>query len=269
MAVDQRTSDRPSDHGAEPTTETMIRLDGLGKRYADGTVAVDDVSLDVRRGELVMLVGPSGGGKSTTLRLINRLIEPTSGSIWLDGARRHPQRPRAAAPRHRLRHPADRALPAPHGRAERRDRAGAARVGPRAHPQPGRRSCSTWSVSSRRRTPQRYPERALRRPAAARGRRPGARGRPARAAHGRAVRGGRPAGAGPPAGAVRRIQTELHKTVVFVTHDIDEAVRLGDRIAVLGRPESCSSMPTRAPCWPRPPTTASPRSWAPTGASAG
>jgi osmoprotectant transport system ATP-binding protein len=63
----------------------MIRLDGAGKRYPDGTVAVHDLDLTVARGELVALVGPSGCGKSTTLRMVNRLVEPTSGRILLDG----------------------------------------------------------------------------------------------------------------------------------------------------------------------------------------
>ena len=64
----------------------MIRLDGVGKTYPDGTVAVQSLNLDVPRGEVVCLVGPSGCGKSTTLKMVNRLIEPTSGRIFLDGA---------------------------------------------------------------------------------------------------------------------------------------------------------------------------------------
>ena len=68
-----------------PETPTMIRLSGVGKTYADGTVAVHELDLDVRRGELVVLVGPSGCGKSTTLKMINRLIEPTTGTIEIDG----------------------------------------------------------------------------------------------------------------------------------------------------------------------------------------
>ena len=63
----------------------MIRLEGVGKTYPDGTVAVHELDLDVARGEMVCLVGPSGCGKSTTLKMINRLIEPTTGRIWLDG----------------------------------------------------------------------------------------------------------------------------------------------------------------------------------------
>jgi osmoprotectant transport system ATP-binding protein len=63
----------------------MIRLDGVGKTYADGTVAVHELDLDVPRGALVVLVGPSGCGKSTTLKMVNRLIEPTTGRIYLDG----------------------------------------------------------------------------------------------------------------------------------------------------------------------------------------
>ncbi len=63
----------------------MIRLDGVGKTFADGTVAVDALDLDVPRGAVVTLVGPSGCGKSTTLKMVNRLIEPTSGRIFLDG----------------------------------------------------------------------------------------------------------------------------------------------------------------------------------------
>ncbi|HEX5916999.1 MAG TPA: ATP-binding cassette domain-containing protein, partial [Nocardioides sp.] len=66
-------------------SEPMIRLEGVGKTYPDGTVAVHELDLDVARGEMVCLVGPSGCGKSTTLKMINRLIEPTTGRIWLDG----------------------------------------------------------------------------------------------------------------------------------------------------------------------------------------
>ncbi|KQP63447.1 glycine/betaine ABC transporter [Nocardioides sp. Leaf307] len=64
----------------------MIRLSGVGKTYPDGTVAVHELDLEVGRGELVCLVGPSGCGKSTTLKMVNRLIEPTTGRIEIDGA---------------------------------------------------------------------------------------------------------------------------------------------------------------------------------------
>ena len=63
----------------------MIRLQGVGKTYPDGTVAVQELDLDVPRGAFVTLVGPSGCGKSTILKMVNRLIEPTSGTITLDG----------------------------------------------------------------------------------------------------------------------------------------------------------------------------------------
>jgi osmoprotectant transport system ATP-binding protein len=66
----------------------MIRLDALTKTYAtaQGTVtAVDGVSLEVRTGETCVLLGPSGCGKTTTLRMINRLVAPTSGKIFLGG----------------------------------------------------------------------------------------------------------------------------------------------------------------------------------------
>ncbi len=65
--------------------DLMIRLQGVGKTYDDGTVAVQELDLEVPRGKLVTLVGPSGCGKSTTLKMINRLIEPTTGRIELDG----------------------------------------------------------------------------------------------------------------------------------------------------------------------------------------
>ena len=68
-----------------PPADVMIRLDEVSKRYPDGTVAVGSLSIDLPAGEICVLVGPSGCGKTTTLKLINRLIEPSSGRIYLDG----------------------------------------------------------------------------------------------------------------------------------------------------------------------------------------
>ncbi len=63
----------------------MISFDTVSKVYPDGTTAVNDLSLIAPTGQLTVLVGPSGCGKTTTMRMINRLIEPTSGTITLDG----------------------------------------------------------------------------------------------------------------------------------------------------------------------------------------
>src|SRR5581483_5520592 len=65
---------------------SMISLQQVRKVYRDGTVAVHDLDLDVAPGEIAVLVGPSGCGKTTTMRMINRLVEPTSGRILLDGS---------------------------------------------------------------------------------------------------------------------------------------------------------------------------------------
>jgi osmoprotectant transport system ATP-binding protein len=67
------------DHAAE------IVFDGATKVYGDGAPAVDQLSLTVPAGEICVLVGPSGGGKTTALKLVNRLIELTSGDIRIDG----------------------------------------------------------------------------------------------------------------------------------------------------------------------------------------
>ncbi len=67
-------------------SEAMIRLDAVSKSYPGQTTpAVSELSLDIMDGEIVVLVGPSGCGKTTTMRLINRLIEPTAGKIFLGG----------------------------------------------------------------------------------------------------------------------------------------------------------------------------------------
>ncbi|MCB0919959.1 MAG: ABC transporter ATP-binding protein [Actinobacteria bacterium] len=62
----------------------MIRLEHVQKEYADGTVAVNDLSLSVAEGDVCVLVGPSGCGKTTTMRLINRLADTTRGEVYVD-----------------------------------------------------------------------------------------------------------------------------------------------------------------------------------------
>ncbi len=74
----------------EPGTATdsgtiKIRLESLAKRFhGQHEAAVDDLSMEIPEGEIVILVGPSGCGKTTTMKMINRIIEPSSGRIFLD-----------------------------------------------------------------------------------------------------------------------------------------------------------------------------------------
>ena len=63
----------------------MIRLENVSKQFASGSNAVRDLTLEIRDGETCVLIGPSGCGKTTTLRMINRLIDPDSGRILVDG----------------------------------------------------------------------------------------------------------------------------------------------------------------------------------------
>lgn len=67
------------------TLGRMIRFEHVTKTFPGGTVAVDDLTLEAPRGRITVLVGPSGCGKTTSLRMVNRMIEPTSGTILLDG----------------------------------------------------------------------------------------------------------------------------------------------------------------------------------------
>ena len=210
----------------------MIRFDRVTKRYPDGTVAVGDLSLEMADGEITILVGPSGCGKTTTLRMVNRMIEPTSGSIQIDG------RDILKLPAHELRR-------------------GIGYVIQQAGLFPHRRIVDNITTVPRllgwdkRKANHRAMEllELVGLPAAM------AKRYPAQLSGGQQQRVGvaRALAADPPVmlmdepfGAVdpivrgqlqqqlSRLQGELRKTIVFVTHDIDEAMLLGDRICVLG-----------------------------------
>jgi osmoprotectant transport system ATP-binding protein len=69
-----------------PSAQAMINLENLTKVFpGQDEPAVDDLSMEIYEGEIVVLVGPSGCGKTTTMKMVNRLIEPTSGRIFLEG----------------------------------------------------------------------------------------------------------------------------------------------------------------------------------------
>ena len=63
----------------------MLEISGIGKTYANGTVAIRDVTLAIKEGEIAAVVGASGCGKSTLLRLLSGLDRPTQGFVQVDG----------------------------------------------------------------------------------------------------------------------------------------------------------------------------------------
>jgi phosphonate transport system ATP-binding protein len=63
----------------------MLKLTGLSKRYDTGDLALTDIDLEVPAGQVMALIGPSGAGKSTLIRCVNRLVEPSAGTVLLDG----------------------------------------------------------------------------------------------------------------------------------------------------------------------------------------
>ncbi|MBK9943597.1 MAG: ABC transporter ATP-binding protein [Kouleothrix sp.] len=72
----------------EYVTEPVVRIEGVTKDFATGAAsfrALDDVSLEIHRGEMIAIMGPSGSGKSTLMTIIGLLDSPTSGNYWLDG----------------------------------------------------------------------------------------------------------------------------------------------------------------------------------------
>ena len=183
----------------------MIEIDHVSKRFGtngDRTTAVDDLTLRVEAGEVVALVGSSGSGKTTTLRMINRLIEPTTGTITVDG------QDVSTLPAHELRRGIGYVIQQSGLFPHRTVLANVATVprllgwdkAPRQRPGQG----AARPRRTRRHVRRPLPGAALGRPAAARRRRSCARLRPARAVDGRAVRRRRPDRARPAAAGVRQ-----------------------------------------------------------------
>jgi osmoprotectant transport system ATP-binding protein len=210
----------------------MIRLEAVTKRYDDGTVAVDSLDLDVEAGELCVLVGPSGSGKTTTMRMINRLIEPTSGHIFLDGADVTHVDP--VQLRRRIGYVIQQVGLFPHLTVEDNVATVPRLLGwDRARIRARTKELLELVGLDPARHGKRYPAEL------SGGQRQRAGVARALAADPPVLLMDEPFGAIDPITRSRlqseflRLQDELRKTVVFVTHDIEEAVRLGDRIAVL------------------------------------
>ena len=212
--------------------DAAISFRGIRKEYPDGTVAVHHLDLDVRRGELLVLVGPSGCGKSTTLRMVNRLVEPTSGRVLLAGVDVASQDP--VQLRRGIGYVIQHVGLFPHRTVAQNIATVPGLVG--------------WDRARTRTRVHELLDLVGLPPDTYAGRYPHALsgGERQRVGVGRALATDPPVllmdepfGSVDPAGR-RRLQTEfgriqraLGTTVILVTHDIDEAVLLGDRIAVL------------------------------------
>ena len=212
----------------------VVALEHVTKRYGAADPAVDDLSLNISAGEICVLVGPSGCGKTTTMKMINRLIEPTSGRITIDG-----EDVAALSPvelRRRIGYVIQQVGLFPHmtvadnvAVVPRLLRWPAARIRSRVH-----ELLELVGLD-----PDAYADRY---PAALSG---GERQRigvaRALAADPPVMLMDEPFGAVDPIRRERlqneflRLQAQVRKTVVFVTHDVDEAIKMADRIAILKR----------------------------------
>ena len=211
----------------------MITFENVTKEYPDGTVAVDDLTLEVPEGTLTVFVGPSGCGKTTSMRMINRMIDPTSGTLTVDGndvTKVDPVKLRlgigyviqSAGLMPHLRVIDNVAtVPVLRGESRRSARKAALAVMERVglDPKLGDRYPAQLSGGQQQRVGV---ARAL-------------------AADPPILLMDEPFSAVDPVvredlqTEILRLQGELRKTIVFVTHDIDEAIKLGDKVAVFGR----------------------------------
>ena len=211
----------------------MITFEHVTKRYPDGTVAVDDLTLEVPEGTLTVFVGPSGCGKTTSMRMINRMIEPTSGTLTVDG--KDVTNVDAVKLRLGIGYVIQSAGLMPHLRVI--DNVATVPV-LRGE---SRRSARRSALGVLERVGL-DPKLADRYPAQLSG------GQQQRVGVARALAADppillmdEPFSAVDPVvrddlqAEILRLQGELRKTIVFVTHDIDEAIKLGDRVAVFGR----------------------------------
>lgn len=225
----RRTGDGPAPQG-----DPVIRFEQARKEYPDGTVAVQSLDLEVREHELMVLVGASGCGKSTTLRMVNRLVEATSGRVLVEG--RDVAGADPVALRRRIGYVIQDVGLFPHRT-----------VGQNVATVP---ELLGWDRERTRRRvadllelvglhPDTYTRRYPHQLSGGERQRVGV--ARALAADPPVLLMDEPFGAVDPSGRRRlqqefwRIQRELGTTVMFVTHDVDEAVRLGDRIAVFRR----------------------------------
>ena len=229
---DSATKDSPPG-GVQGSGGARILLDGVTKMYdGQSTPAVDNVTLEIPAGNVVMLVGPSGCGKTTTMKMINRLIEPTSGRILIgddDVTHRNPDELR----RH-IGYVIQGAGLFPH-----------LTVGDNIAIVPRLLKWDKKRTSDRidelldlvSLEPAKYRDRYPRELSGGQQQRIGV--ARALAADPPVLLMDEPFGAVDPITRQRlqdellRLQEELRKTIVFVTHDFDEAVKLGDRIAIL------------------------------------
>ncbi|MGW4772708.1 ABC transporter ATP-binding protein [Nocardia sp. NPDC004278] len=222
------------DSTASAVSGVEIVLDAVTKHYpGQRDPAVDRVSLTIPAGEIVVLVGPSGCGKTTTMRMINRLIEPTSGTITIGGRDVTGVNPDQL--RRGIGYSIQQAGLFPH-----------MTVAKNVATVPGLIGWDRKKVAARTDEmldlvgldPDTYRHRYPRQLSGGQQQRVGV--ARALAADPPVLLMDEPFGAVDPItrgllqDELLRLQSELGKTIVFVTHDFNEAVKLGDRIAVLG-----------------------------------
>jgi osmoprotectant transport system ATP-binding protein len=215
-----------------PQRGATVAFEHVSKRYAGGTVALDDLTLTVPAGEICALVGPSGGGKTTALKSVNRLIEPTSGRVLVDGTDVMHVEP--VALRRRIGYVIQNVGLFPH-RTVAENVATVPELLGWARERIGERVTELLELVGL--DPSRY---ARRYPAQLSG---GERQRVgvarALAAEPPVMLMDEPFAAVDPIVRERlqdeflRIHERIGMTVLFVTHDIDEAIKMGDRVAVL------------------------------------